>query len=436
MSTKILRFARTVLLAIVLPCANCGAQETVNSLQTFTTDTQYVRETIEQTDLADSLIASTSVLFFWHEHPAFGDLVSRTLLPSYREHTPGEISAEVDRRLGALAGTTDWLGWFDTGVLALAAGEVVEASRCFAEAVKDDLFADSPYGYAYLGRCCLAQGKSGEADSLYAQALAKSANDPAVAFWVRYRFCQDLCENRQVERTLCGSGPLCESLGSSYPVERAYALYETVMHAWAEGEETAVAASLEELRKLLPSITPRTDSRFEQRRGAEAATLVARIDAALTGDSYGRMILDEEACQYDVWSGSSELVCGRLRHWIESYPIETFSKLEGKEQQSALLTVHFSYNIAACRAGRHADAEMQLRRFIDSVSYEKEPAKVSASYTWLAYALHSQGRFDEALKVCNEGLSVIPEESPYYASLLAHQEETVSSLPQEGGRDR
>ena len=384
----------------------------------FRTDENAVKNVISQGEIADAMVTCASALYRWQDHPLFGELVDHVIYRTYKGKPTGQLHKELDRRFAVLEEGAPWEIWLETGLAALAAHRASDAQYCFIQCLNDETFKTNPYPHLLLGRSLLAQRKIEEAQLAYQDAVNAASTDLSTAFYVRYLYASDLYKAGKVSLTRCESGPVCDSLASPYPLERVYGIYENLMYAWSLGDSSEVARLTTDLEEALAEARARPDSPFENRRVKEATNFLRRIKQARAGDDYIAMILDEESCEFDRWSGDHEGVYNRLVKWRARHPISEYATLTDKEQKFALTSIHFELNVSACRTGRLDEAEIGFRDFINAVPFEQNGEMVSASLLWLGHTLHRQRRTQAAVDIYHQAALLIPVSSYYYPSLL------------------
>ncbi|MCA9417836.1 MAG: hypothetical protein KC917_16275, partial [Candidatus Omnitrophica bacterium] len=161
-----------------------------------------------------------------------------------------------------------------------------------------------------------------------------------------------------------------------------------------------------------PQITLDRGTAFERRRYDEAENLVRRIERAQAGNEAVRMILDEESCHFDRLSGNHLGIVERLNPWIQRYPLSKYDTLTDEEILFAVRWVYATYLAAMATAGRYAEAEVGIEEFLNRVPFEDSPGMVVDMNFWLAWTLHRQGRYDEAVVQYEIGLQLDGSDSP------------------------
>ena len=402
----------------------------------FEADENYVRSAIESGDVAQAMIASSSVLFHWQNDALFGEMIDHLMYRTYRNKTPEDLSTELNGRLTVIAQGAPWEIWLETGVIALAHGNPEAASRCFTECLKEEAIPENPYPHLLMGRALLQQGKLPEAQAAYLDAISTASQDNSTAFHVRFLYVEDLYKSGRYQLAQCGDGPICQSLVSPYPLERAFGIYETLMYAWSINDTTEITRLVTELEKVLPEARARPDSPFEIRRILEAENFLRRIKAAQAGDDYIAMILDEEAGWFDRFSSNYASIRNRLQKWVNKHPISEYTQLEDKEERFALLSTHYAYVCAASYTAppELADevAEHGYRNLIENVPVDEDTKE--GVITWhlsLANCLGNQKRFSEAMKVLQE-VSDLVDPWTIYQRILQNQIDYVKHELQVG----
>lgn len=403
-----------------------------NTLLPFQTDAEYVRAVIDSGDVADAIIASSSALYRWQNSALFGEMIDHIILRAHKDKKTEDLVPELDHRLSIAKDGAPWEFWLETGLVAIAAGNPEDAQRCFSECLKDESINRNPYPHLLLGRSLLAQKKVSEAQKAYQAAISAASQDTSTEFHVRFLYVDDLYKAGLYPLAQCGGGPICDSLVSSCPLERAYGIYETMMYAWSIQDASEISLLTSELEEVLKKASAKPDSPFEIRRVKEALNFLRRIKDSNAGDEYVHMILDEESCLFDFWTGDYRSMYDRLSNWVTKHPISEYGEVEIDEQRFALRSVHHTYYAAACSIGLHEEAEEGFREYIKNVPYDDDTDLVGAAYAWWGYAVHQQGRDQEALRIYEEALTFIPPDGLHYGCVNAHIEESISSMQAKG----
>ncbi len=403
---------------------------------TFEHDEDYVRSAIESGDVARAMIASSSVLYHWQNDALFGEIIDHLMYRTYRNKPPEDLSTELNGRLAVIAQGAPWEIWLETGVIALAHGDPEAASNCFAECLKEEAIPENPYAHLLMGRSLLQQGKLSEAQAAYLDAVSAASQDNSTAFHIRFLYVEDLYKSGRFHMAQCGDGPICQSLVSPYPLERAFGIYETLMYAWSINDTTEITRLITELEKVLPEARARPDSPFEIRRILEAQNFLRRIKAAQAGDDYIAMILDEEAGWFDRMSSNYASIRNRLQKWVTKHPISEYTQLEDKEKRFALLSTHYAYVCASSYTAppelANEVAEHGYRNLIENVPVDEDTKE--GVITWhlsLANCLDNQKRFSEAMKILQE-VSDLVDPWTIYQRILQNQIDHVTHELQVG----
>ena len=383
----------------------------------FEADENYVHAAIESGDVASAMIASSSVLYHWQNDALFGEMIDHLMFKTYLYRPPEEIMANLNGRLTLLDSGAPWEIWLETGVIALAHGIPEAASRCFAECLKDGAIPENPYARLLMGRSLLQQGQLPEAQAAYLDAISAASQDASTAFHVRFLYVNDLYKAGMYPLAQCGEGPICESLISPYPLERAYGIYETLMYAWSINDTAEITRLTNELEAVLPEARARPDSPFESRRIKEAQNFLRRIKQAQAGDDYTAMILDEEAGWFDrsipsLFNPNYAPIRNRLQKWVTKHPITEYKQLGDEEQRFALRSTHYAYMCAAARTASpemtYQVAEQGLRDLIENVPVdEKTKGEVITWHLSLANCVAMQNRFGESMDVLERARGLV-----------------------------
>jgi tetratricopeptide (TPR) repeat protein len=399
----------------------------------FEQDEDYLRSAIESGDVARAMIASSSVLYHWQNDALFGEMIDHLMLRAYTNRPPKDLADEYQGRLMVVTPGAPWEIWLETGLIALTFWDHENAMRCFNECLKEGAIPGNPYVHLLMGRSFLQQERFAEAQAAYLDAVSAASEDAATAFHVRFLYVNDLYKAGKHQLAQCGEGPICQSLASPYPLERAFGIYETLMYAWSLGDTAEIARLVDELETVLHQARARPDSPFEIRRILEAQNYLRRIKQAQTGDDYIAMILDEEAGWFDEWSSNYPPIRNRLQKWVTKHPITEYTQLQDEEQRFALRSTHFSYLTAAARsaAPEEADelAEQGIRSLIENVPMDaRTEGDVISWHLILANCLDNQKRFHEAIEVLKKASGLITPESLQHRLLLLQTDHVISEL--------
>lgn len=388
----------------------------------FEADEDYVRSAIEKGDVAAAMIASSSVLYHWQNDALFGEMIDHLMLRTYAKRPGMDLRAEYRGRLAIMDSGAPWEIWLDTGLIALTLGIPEDASRCFAECLKEGAIPENPYAHLLMGRSLLQQGKLPEAQAAYLDAISAASQENSTAFHIRFLYVEDLYKTGKYSLAQCGDGPICQSLVSPYPLERAYGIYETLMYAWSIQDKAEIERLTAELESVLPECKARPDSPFEIRRIKEAQNFLRRIKQAQAGDDYIAMILDEEAGWFDRLTLNWLSIRNRLEKWVTKHPISEYAQLEDEEQRFALWNTHYAYLCAAAQTAppelAYEVASEGLRALIDNVSLdEKTKDWVISWHLGLANCLVNQKQFTESMEVLEKVRPLIIPGSPFDRAL-------------------
>lgn len=419
-------------LLILVALAQTPTPTASPALAAFQHDEDYVHNSIQSGDVADALIASSSVLYYWRNTPGFGELIDHVIFRAYRDRQGEELDDEIAWRLAMVEAGAPWEILMETGLATLAAQRIQDASKCFARCLSDETLAGDPYPHLLLGRCRLLLGDTPHAQEAYQVAVSTASMSLYSTFHVRYLWALDLYKAGQFDLRECDQGPVCQTLDSPYAIERMFGIVEVLLYDWSVKDASEVYRLTSLLEETLAETEPRSDSTFEIRRFKEAKQMLERIKAAQNGDDFACFTLDEESCEYDRRVSNWVGVYKRLESWIGAYPISGFMKLDSTEKKDLLLRLHFGYYTALFRAKAYHEAETGFREILKQVPYEEHKDIVGCCYTCLGAALHKQGKFSEAMKVYEDGLSVVPLEDRGYGGILAWQESTRGAMEAEG----
>jgi tetratricopeptide (TPR) repeat protein len=307
--------------------------------------------------------------------------------------------------------------------------------------LKDGAIPENPYAHLFLGRSLLLQGRLPEAQAAYLDAISAASRDNSTAFHVRFLYVNDLYTAGKYQLAQCGEGPICESLVSPYPLERAFGIYETLMYAWSVGDTAEIARLTAELERVVPEARARPDSPFEIRRIKEAQNFLRRIKAAQAGDDYTAMILDEEAGWFDRLSSNYLSIRNRLQKWVTKHPISDYTQLKDEEQRFALQSTHCAYICAAARAASPEVAdemtEQGFRSLIENIPVdEKTKGWVISWHLSLASCLENQKRFREEMEVLQRARDLITPGTLSHRSLLLQTDHVTQKLQATGESSR
>jgi len=399
---RVFRLTLSTCLPFILAIpALCETRE-LSDLESTKIENESVRDALIANPISDSTLYSRPGLLNWRSSPDFLELSDRTLESTYAGIEPLELHKEIERRIGA-SGGKDGSIWFDTGLMSLAAERYSDALFCFEESTKDASMTGNPFAFAYMARAHLNLANQNEALLLHREAIKWASTVPTTRFQIHFMFSMDLYRNGGLSLAFAEGGPIHACLSSEYPPEKAFALYEHLLHAWSEENSNDIQSDLKDLQNILQMLAPRSDSGFEQRRFKQAFDLAQRVEAALSGDTLAEMILDEECCDFYFKTKQWKRARDRLKPWTEKNPLRDYSQWNS-DLRDAVTWVHLNYLLSECVVGNHSLAESGFREFLDTVPEQEFPKKVVEARCWLGYALHLQGRLSEAENALAAGL--------------------------------
>lgn len=362
-----------------------------------------LKSALIESELSDSIIHSGSSLMVWKDSADLLALTDRTIEATYAGFSPAELHQEVRRRKASYGGQVNWLLWFDTGLMAMAAERYEDAALCFSESIKDAEIEGNPYPLAYLGRTKLRQDNLEEARQFYHAAIEAASPTPPARLQIRFMYAMDLYDAGAFYGAFEDGGPIEEALASEYPLEQCFALYESLLRSWAENDEASIGQLLPALKDSLKGASPRDDSPFEHRRYSQAVELSQRIESASAGETLSRMVLDEESCDLFFRTGRWEEARDKLKPWVEEYPLTGYSEW-GEDLRDAATWVHLNHLLALCVAGDPESAEAGFETYLQTVPEADFPRKVIEAWCWLGYSHLLQGELEEAAAAFETGL--------------------------------
>lgn len=362
-----------------------------------------LKSELVESELFNSVIVSGSALMVWKDSVDLLALTDRTIEATYAGFPPVELHQEVQRRKASHGGQVNWLLWFDTGLMAMAAERYEDAALCFSESIKDAEIEGNPYPLAYMGRSKLRQNNLEEARQLYSAAIEAASPTPPARLQIRFMYSMDLYDSGNFYDAFEDGGPIEEALASEYPLEQCFALYELLMRSWAENDEATVGQLLPALKDSLKGAGPRDDSSFEHRRYSQALELAQRIESASNGEPLSKMILDEECCDLFFRTGRWEEARDKLKPWVEEFPLTDYSEWDEDLRDAATWT-HLNHLLAVCVAGDPESAETGFVAYLQAVPVADFPRKVIEAWCWLGYSHLLQGKLEEAATAFETGL--------------------------------
>lgn len=368
-------------------------------------------------------------------------MIDHLMLRAYAKRPGMDLRAEYRGRLAIMDSGTPWEIWLETGLIAMSLGIPESASKCFSECLKEGAIPENPYPHLLTGRLLLQDGRLPEAQAAYLDAVSAASQNAATAFHVRFLYVNDLYKAGKYPLAQCGEGPLCQSLVSPYPLERAYGIYETLMYAWSINDTAEITRLTAELESVLPECKARPDSPFEIRRILEAQNFLRRIKAAQAGDDYIAMILDEEAGWFDKCTLNYLPIRNRLEKWVTKHPITEYAQLQDEEQRFALWNIHYAYLCAAAQTAppelAYEVASEGLKALIENVPVEEKTKDwVIAWHLGLANCLVNQNQLHESMEVLEKARPLIIPGSPFDQALQGQIDHVTRKLQATEGPSR
>jgi tetratricopeptide (TPR) repeat protein len=347
-------------------------------------------------------------------HPEFLEIVDE-VTASLSHLSPGALREELQGLRARLAGTTG-SGWLMAAALARSLDKSGDADACLMEALKEPSLGDNPFLHVLRAEALLEIELEDDAVREFdeAVALGEAWGERDALFYVKVRVVNSLYEAGKVAQAVERARRL---LTSDFPPERAWALAQAIKYYWHLGERESAERAHKELNELLPALTPRPGLSWRSRRIEQAWQAAAWYTGMLAGDPLMELILDEDATDFDLKKGDFEVAAGKLRVWVERYPIEDFARWSDELKKWGAW-VNYTYCGTLLLAGRSAEAEAALRRFVREVPFEgSQKQLVAQSWCSLGSALHRLERFPEAREAYERGLR------------LDAQDATAASLP-------
>lgn len=403
---------------LILFCSPGIAQVAPILGESLILDVTVVEEAIRSESLETAAVVSASALSVWKDNHNFLELVRYTKR-AYDRRAQDDLNLEYERRLAVPEGTPTWVEWTDRGLLALVLQRVGDASECFSRAIQDPEAGNLAFLRSMLSGCLLRLNDLDGAEREYAAAIRAASQQPPSVFRIKYEFTQGLYETGRVSKAFSEEEPIQVCLASSYPMERVFGLYESLIHAWWVDSATDTQNRVQELQSLLATAQPRSDSVFEIRRFDEAENLVSRILAARSGDDITAMILAEESTWFGFKTKDFQPILDRLRPWKEKYPIEAYPTWD-TNLRFAALSVHSAYNRASSLIGNATEAVNGFQSVLNTIPPEEEPQLVASSHCWLSTHLQDTGQYQEALDHVTAGLAILPATSTYREVYQTH----------------
>jgi len=388
------------LLCVVLQHMAVGeAEDPV--LKSFETDQTAVQTAIKTGDLAQALVATSSVVFNWKSHPGFMDLV-KSLITTFGFLPADPVKAQYQFMRTQLEGKFFGTGWLEAGMMAHAVDDYVTAASCYSQIRFNGSLATIPYPRVLLGKALLAQGRIHEATQAYESAIQSASNDQAGTFRIRYEYALDLLT---YDRVIESVDRFFVSRQSPYLLERLWANEELLLYMWALGDKDSAGVFAGELARKLPDARPRGDIAFEGRRMKTAADMQSRYVRAMAGEDLATLSLDEESMVYPFRRGEYEVIISRLEPWVVRYPLREYARWS-QEQKHVATWTHQNLHAAECLAGRHDQAIAGFEEILAWVPVEERPDMHVNAWCWRGYALMlMQGRWLDAKQSFEFGLS-------------------------------
>jgi tetratricopeptide (TPR) repeat protein len=380
-------------------------------------DSQEVQEEILSGGPSRGVVASATPIFRWRTTGDLPDLTDRSILTSYEANRRQDLVEEYNARLIEFASSEVGLGWFETGLLAMAADMYVDAASCFDRARLDPEFTSDPYVLTYTAKAALKLRDATGAADYYRAAIEAATHLPPIQFQVRFLQAMDFYQEGMMPDALAEEGVLQESLNSDYPMERVFANYELMLKAWYEGNLKPIYQQWGTLIEALEGVEAREDSPFEERRLRQATELADLVGKGLNGDQFARMKLDEESCDFAFKIGNWRGAIAKLKPWIEAYPLSDYSSLDD-EWKDALTWTHLNYAAAEACLGNYEVSAPIFSSILANAPAAEQTQKVVEANCWLGFIHMRNGDFSDAVEYFEEGLALDAQNSQSLNHLL------------------
>jgi len=369
-------------------------------LKSFEKDQSAAQAAIKTGDLAQALVATSSVVYTWKAHPGFMDL-SKSLITTFGFLPADPVKAQYQFMQIQLEGKFFGTGWLEAGMMAHAVDDYVTAASCYSQIRFNGSLATIPYPRVLLGKALLAQGRIHEATQAYESAIQSASNDQAGTFRIRYEYALDLLA---YDRVIESVDRFFVSRQSPYLLERLWADEELLLYMWSIGDKKTAALYSDEIGRELPEANPRNDVAFEGRRMKTASEMHDRFVKSQSGNPQATMSLDEECTIYDFRNRDYGRVIRRLSPWVSRYPLDQYGTWSEELKRVAVWT-HLNLHCAQC-LGRQPDrAVVGFDEILAKIPLEEKPDIHVNAWCWRGYALMPRSNhLDEARASFEQGL--------------------------------
>lgn len=395
---------RTVVFFGLIACyTTWGSATNAQTVESFRSDSELARRAIVEQASAEKSIASTTSLLKWNGYPDFLDLTI-AITEVYGSRTSQDLGFLRKNREPSVSSRGNPADWLDTALLATAMNDPRYAVHCFEEAMKNPTLSGNPFVHGLKGRALLSQDMVSAATAEYTIALnmAKSLNDDAVLFRVRNMYADDLFSHNLIDAAIPIVASQC--LTSKYPLEHAWALGQQVQYAWSRNDQATLKSAFEELKGLLPSVVPREDLDWQQRRYKELLSISGMIEKALSTDPAQQMAADVEALDYEYKTAGFKAGLARMEPWIKKYPLEEYNTWEDRSLRKWSVWAHYNYYAVLSILGRSKEAEDGFWGLIANVPFNDAPDRVVEAFCWLGRIRIDQHNYGEAKDFLEKGL--------------------------------
>lgn len=317
--------------------------------------TESVEDVVLEQDASTAFTQTTQILHDSRASTDFPSIVSR-LRNAYAGLAVEDAANRLAFRLDWLSANPSGLGWFDTGVLALAHGEWETAAVSFGHSVNDEECCKLPETHVLLGIAKLESGDVGAAKSAFETAVGTASGDEASQ--IRRHVYEAYLDQGDLE----SAEDLVEAaLGSADESERQWARDRAAVHAWKRGDKTLVEA-----------------------------LAASGVESTLSNEM--------AAADLEFKAGQFGTVKDRLVPLLSTHPLGTESP------SPEVLLLHLSAHAATCLAGDPAVARTSFEALLPHTA-ENSIERVK-TYCWLGYSSLLLGDQENARTYYELGLTL------------------------------
>jgi tetratricopeptide (TPR) repeat protein len=369
---------------------------------------------------AEAWIATGSALFEWRTHPGYCDL-AMSVVDSYKMLRHEDVSERLTLLREVQTGPYCNFQCFEDGLLAFALESYADAVESFQSSTSSPVFEGNPFPHLMKAKALLLQvpdkpqaarmaserlrgadpaDKANttpqvslqDALASYQEAISYVPDNPAILFRIRYEQATDLIERGYVDE---GIEKLRESRLSENLLEQAWALGELLIVAWDLNDNEALNTCWQDLKVLLPVLSPYPNLPFETCCIKRINDLADMMRGIQKGDRPMQMKMDEASATFRFLHEDFKAVIERLKPWILEYPIHE-SRSWNQSLRETVLLVHLDYYSSIQSLGHFIEAESGFLGIVEAFSDLNPTSSVIEAWGWLGNSLRDQGRLIEA----------------------------------------